>query len=44
MKAITKKEGIHIQTNSLFITRHPQALKNFATPIGETWMGLNGKK
>jgi hypothetical protein len=39
-----KKPGSQTQTNSLFRTTHPLALKNDFTPIGETWIGTQGRK
>ena len=37
-------EGIQTQTSSLIKTRAPHSLKNARTLIGETWIGVNGKK
>ena len=37
-------EGIQTQTNSLSITRAPQAEKKRLKPIGETSMGVTAKK
>lgn len=36
--------GIPINMASLAKTLAPQALKNFAAPIGDTFMGCQGKK
>ncbi len=38
------RPGNPIQVNSLFSTDHPQELKNDLTPIGATWIGVQGKK
>ena len=39
-----KKEGIHIQTNSLFSTSIPHFEKNPLMLIGETLITFQGKK
>jgi hypothetical protein len=36
--------GNQIQANSFFITDHPRMLKKDLIPIGETWMGVQGRK
>ena len=38
------KPGSQIQTNSLFSTNHPRGLKKDLILIGETWMGVQGRK
>ena len=38
------KLGSQTHTNSLFITANPQLLKNALMPMGETSMGVHGKK
>jgi len=44
-EAITiKKEGSHTHQSSLLITAKPHLLKKGITPIGETTIGLQGKK
>lgn len=42
--AAKRADGIQIQTSSLLITRAPHSLKNARTLIGDTWIGVNGKK
>ena len=39
-----KKEGNHIHKSSLLITNKPHGLKNPLIPIGETMIGVHGKK
>jgi len=43
-KAATREEGNQIHQNSLLITIKPQLPMKAAMPIGETMMGLHGKK
>ena len=38
------KPGSQIQTNSVFSTAHPHELMKGFIPIGETWMGVQGRK
>ena len=40
----TNADGSHTHLSSLSITRTPQLDKKFTTPIGDTSMGLQGKK
>ena len=40
----TNAEGSHTHLSSLSITRTPQLDKKLTTPIGDTSMGLQGKK
>jgi hypothetical protein len=39
-----KRPRNHTQTTSLFRTTHPLALKKDFTLIGETWIGVQGRK
>jgi hypothetical protein len=39
-----KRPGNQTQMNSLFRTIHPLALKKDFTLIGETWIGIQGRK
>jgi hypothetical protein len=39
-----KRPGSQIQTNSLFRTTHPLELKKDFTLMGETWIGVQGRK
>lgn len=41
---IQTMQGIPIQINSLRITFKPHSLKKFSTPMGETFIGRQGKK
>ncbi len=43
-KETRMRQGSQIQTNSLFSTDHPRELKKGLIPIGETWIGLQGKE